>query len=228
MASVLSELTRRRIFRVGGIYIVAAWLVAQVADLFFPALNLPDWTVTFVIALLVLGFPITMLLAWAFDVTPKGVEVTADVAPATTRKALIVFSMLMIGGTGLLVYLLYGFQFGAEPVDDVADTAAPALEKSIAVLPFENFSDSKEDEYFSDGLADTLLHRLAQLSDLKVTARNSSFVYKGKNEDIRVIGEQLGVATVLEGSVQRLWRPGARDRSAHRHQRWLAYLVTNL
>ena len=196
MASFFAELRRRRVIRVIVLYAIAAWVMIEVAATVMPAVNLPQWTVTLVIMLLALGFPIAIVIAWAFDIGPGGIHRTAPLSgPATDRKV------------------------PAEPekaaeVDEVAPVIeAPAASKptqdeadetrSIAVLPFVNMSGDAENEYFSDGISEELLNLLAKLPQLKVSSRTSSFAFKGQNVDIPTVAKKLGVSILLEGSVRR-------------------------
>ena len=174
----------------------------QVADTFFPALNLPEWTTTLVAALLVLGFPVAVLLAWAFELTPEGVKRDTgegEAAPRGVKAADVVIILLLVGVIGFMAF----DRLGGDAPAPGAQAVPGKLDPSVAVLPFSNMSADPDNEYFSDGLTDTLLHMLAQVKDLKVAARTSSFAFKGTNTDIREIARQLGVAAVLEGSVQR-------------------------
>jgi len=220
--SLLTELKRRNVFRVVAAYVVLSWLMLQIGDILFDALSLPDWSVKLLIALLALGFVPAFVFSWAYELTPDGLKKESDLDPdrpeniASGKKLnFITIGMIVLGITvvGIDRYVLE--RSGSSPQAPVAVTesdpgkataseAAIATEdRSIAVLPFLNLSSDKEQEYFSDGLADTILHKLAQLPDLRVAARTSSFQFKGHNEDMRDIASQLGVATVLEGSVQR-------------------------
>ena len=180
LGSFFSELKRRRVFRVVIPYIVGGWVVIEAADTLLPKLNLPEWSVTLVIALVVLGFPIVAILAWVFDLGDGGIERTGPepgVAPPAT-----------------------------EPTAPAADAAQPAVaddRRSVAVLPFVNMSGDNENEYFSDGIAEEILNLLTKLPQLRVASRTSSFVFKGKDLPIPAVAEQLGVSTVLEGSVRR-------------------------
>jgi TolB-like protein/cytochrome c-type biogenesis protein CcmH/NrfG len=200
--SLIAELRRRNVFRVAGGYLVVGWILMQVADTFFPALNLPDWTTTLVAALLVLGFPIAVLLAWAFELTPEGLKRDTgegEAAPRGVKAADVVLIGLLVGVIGFMAF----DRLGGDAPAPAARAVPGKLDPSVAVLPFSNMSADPDNEYFSDGLTDTLLHMLAQVKDLKVAARTSSFAFKGTNTDIREIARQLGVAAVLEGSVQR-------------------------
>jgi len=202
---LIGELSRRNVFRVAVVYLIAGWIILQVADIVFPALSLPEWTITFVIALLGIGFPVAVIFAWAFELTPNGlmrekdVDRSQSVTPTTGRRIDKVIILLLVLGIGY--FAVDKFLLGPG-IDTVADGARDEL-RSIAVLPLANMSEDPANEYFSDGLADTLLHMLAQVKDLRVAARTSSFAFKGQNKDVRSIGEELGVETVLEGSVQR-------------------------
>ena len=207
--SFFDELKRRKVIRVGLAYLVAAWLIAQVAELVAESFGAPTWFMQMLLVLLALGLPLALFLSWAFDLTPQGLVRDADVTPAVAAKS----SHLLSGVTIVLLVLALGYFVwesrwaerdpGATGEQSTAAVEEPGIGNSIAVLPFENFSGDPADEYFADGLADTLLHKLAQVEQLKVIARNSSFQFKGQNRDIREIGELLGVETVLEGSVQR-------------------------
>jgi TolB-like protein/Tfp pilus assembly protein PilF len=197
MQTLLRELKRRRVFRVAGIYGVVAWVVGQIADVVFPALQLPEWTITFVIALLILGFPVAMFFAWVFDIGPGGIERTEPLAeraagmPGFERAAYI---LLLVVAMGVLGYLLYPRLEGPD-----ADRAR----NSIAVLPFTNLSEDPSNDYFSDGMSEELLNLLVKVPGLRVAARTSSFAYRDSNLDVREVARQLGVDTVLEGSVRR-------------------------
>jgi TolB-like protein/tetratricopeptide (TPR) repeat protein len=196
MRTLFTELRRRRVFRVAGIYGIVAWVIAEVADVVFPALQLPDWTVTFVVALLILGFPIAMFFAWVFDIGPQGIERTAPLEERKTGMPALeraIYFVLLVAAMGGLAYLLY-------PRIDGGPEGAPG--NSIAVLPFANLSQDKGDDYFSDGMSEELLNLLARVPGLRVAARTSSFAFKDKEVDVREVARQLGVDTVLEGSVR--------------------------
>ena len=188
--SFFNELKERNVFKVGAIYAVTAWLLAQVAGLALPTFDAPEWVLRVFLFFLLLGFPLALILAWALELTPEGIK-RAEVSVGEKRMWTI---------TAVLAVLAVGWlQYGAPAMKQgvVADDA------SVAVLPFVNMSGVADNEYFSDGLTETLLHKLAQVNELKVAARTSSFAFKGKDVDIREIARILGVAHVLEGSVQR-------------------------
>ena len=198
--SLFSELKRRRVFRVAGVYAIAAWAAIEVADTILPRLALPEWTVTLVIVIALLGFPVAVGLAWAFDLTPEGLQRTPPdpASPPLPRNRPLVY----IGFGMLLALVTYGMYDFVRP-DAPAVPDATSNSPSIAVLPFVNMSDSKETEYFSDGITEDVLNALAQIEGLRVAARTSSFAFKDKQLSVGEIAKQLGVATVLEGSVQR-------------------------
>jgi len=209
MSSFISELKRRNVIRVALLYGVVAWVLIQVVDIVMPRLGIPDWGVTFVIVILGVGFPVALIFAWAFELTPEGLKRTRDVdpdesiTPVTGQK----INHLVIGVLAVsVVYLLIDKFFLApgpvEPKPAIAVTGQSAL-TSIAVLPFVDMSPDKDQEYFTDGISEELLNLLAKIKDFKVAGRTSSFAFKDKNEDLRVIGEKLGVATILEGSVRK-------------------------
>ncbi|MCH8221563.1 MAG: hypothetical protein IIA76_09530, partial [Proteobacteria bacterium] len=199
----IQELKRRNVFRVAAIYVIVSWLLMQIGDVMFPALHLPEWTTTMLVAFLLLGFPIAVILAWAYEVTPAGVKRTEDVEPGesvthiTGRKIdFIIIAVLAVA----VVFLIAKVWF-----ED--DTAPPGIvsvpDKSIAVLPFANISADEENaEFFAAGVHDELLTLLSRIGGIKVISRTSV-----ENLDdglgIPEIGALLGVATVLEGQVQR-------------------------
>ncbi len=225
------ELKRRNVFRAAGVYAVVGWLIAQASTLLETALSMPAWFDTVVVSALILGFPIALVLAWAFEMTPEGMKLTATapegdgIAPKTARK----LDYVIIGGLALVVIMIAADRFipGRAPAAQIAadeelagtGPAATATEsanaapvpaskdaadaKSIAVLPFADMSAEHDQEYFADGMAEEILNVLAKIDGLKVAGRTSSFSFKGKNEDLRTIGEALGVANILEGSVRK-------------------------
>ena len=210
--SLFEELKRHKVIRVGIAYLVASWLVVQVAELVAESFGAPAWFMQMLLVLVALGLPVALLLSWAFDLTPQGLVRDRDVTPSDSASS----SRLLSGVTIVLLIVALGYfiwesrwsdRSTVSPVETVEQQPGlPAEEEmgdSIAVLPFENFSGNKEDEYFADGLTDTLLHKLAQIDQLRVIARNSTFQFKGQNRDIREIGKILDVDIVLEGSVQR-------------------------
>jgi TolB-like protein len=213
--SFISELSRRKVIKVGGAYLVAAWLAVQAASIGFPAFDAPPWALRVFILVVLLGFPMALVFAWAFDITPQGVR-TETGARSGRVVALIAFA---------LAALAFVWYFKGQPSyrtetqaqapqaakttaattesDKAANATTPINSKSIAVLPFTDLSPDHDQEYFSDGMAEELLNALAKVKDLKVAGRTSSFHFKGKNEDLRTVGQALAVANVLEGSVRK-------------------------
>jgi len=193
------ELRRRKVTRVAVAYIVVAWVALQFFDIVLDNIDAPAWAMRAIMAILAIGFPATLVLAWAFDLSVDGVRTV----PGTSRAFVILIVLLAVASLG---YSGWSF-LGPGEYEQGAETPAPGSQlrviDSIAVLPFDSFSQERRDEYFADGLADTLLHKLAQIENLKVIARNSSFQFKGSNRDAREIGDLLQVAALLEGSVQR-------------------------
>ncbi len=206
-----SELQRRNVYRIAVAYAVVSWLLIQIATQVFPFFEIPNWAVRVVVLLLVLGFPVALVLAWAFELTPEGIKRTEDLSPDkpgprhTGRK---LFALTAAGGAVALA--LFIVQISRR--EDVKEKEATANslsalvvpEKSIAVLPFENLSENKENEFFTSGMQDEILTDLAKVADLKVISRSSTMVYKaGAPRNAREIARQLGVAHLLEGSIQR-------------------------
>jgi TolB-like protein len=196
-----AELKRRNVYKVAVAYAVVAWLLIQIATQVFPFLEIPNWAIRLVIVLVAFGFPIALILAWAFELTPEGIKRVEEVArPESITRATGRKLDFLIIGILLLVIGIFGFgRFGNR-----APTAEQAPSKSIAVLPFENLSDDKQTSYFTDGVQGEILANLAKIADLRVISRTSVMLYKSGNpRNLREIGQQLGVAHVLEGSVQR-------------------------
>ena len=207
MRKFLEEIKRRNVSKVALVYIIAGWLTMQVVDVMFPALQLPEWMISAVAAFVLIGFPFAVIFAWAFEMTPEGIKREKDVdrdASMTTQtgsKLNRTAMIILVVAVGFLLLDKFVLQLGEAPPP--AAQSAAEVKPSIAVLPFVNMSDDKENEYFSDGLAEELLNLLAKIPRLHVAGRTSSFQFKGTNEDLRIIGEQLNVANVLEGSVRK-------------------------
>src|SRR6266480_2177640 len=193
MSGFFEEVKRRKVYRVAAAYIIAAGGIIQLASAAFPAWELPNWSLRLVIVLLLTGFPIALILAWAFDVTPQGIRATPSAAaPRTHRRR----NVIMLVATGVVVSAVAGFFL-------LPRASARKIDKSIAVLPFESFSDDRENAYFADGIQDDVLTNLSKIGDLKVISRTSVMSYRGKAANAREIGKALGVSTILEGSVRR-------------------------
>jgi adenylate cyclase len=201
LASVWAELRRRRVVRTASVYVVAGWATTQIASTVGPVLLLPDWFPRAVVLLVVLGFPVAVGLAWAFDVTPDGIR-RARRGPAPPAPRPHAFRYAAAGALAALV-LTAGYMRVVANGDAGSAQAAGEAIRSLAVLPFVDMSSTGDQEYFSDGIAEELLNVLAQLPGLQVAARTSSFAFKGQNEHVAEIGRKLNVQAVLEGSVRR-------------------------
>jgi TolB-like protein len=201
-----AELKRRNVYKVAVAYAVIAWLVIQAASIFLPAFNAPQWAMQVVILILVIGFPIALVSSWAFEITPEGIVRESEVAPnesitrRTGRKIVAITAVLAVIAAGM-----FAFQFVRSTSSTPASAPAPIIpNKSIAVLPFDNLSDDKSNAYFTEGVQDEILTRLAKVTDLKVIARSSTQRFKSAPENLPDIARQLGVANILEGSVQKV------------------------
>jgi TolB-like protein/Tfp pilus assembly protein PilF len=206
LKNFVSELKRRNVYKVGVAYVVVGWLIAQIATQIFPFLEIPNWAIRLVILLIVIGFPIALIIAWAFELTPEGIKRTEDVdlAASARQPRKHAWIVVVIVGAALSVGLFFFGRYSAQtPRQSEAAAVSTIPQKSIAVLPFENLSDDKGAAYFADGIQDEILTKLASIADLKVISRTSTAKYKSKPEDLKTVSQQLGVATVLEGSVQK-------------------------
>ena len=185
MNDLFAELKRRNIIRVAGVYAVVAWLIMQVISVMTPALVLPDWVDSFFALLLIIGLPVALILAWAFELTPEGMKPTqavADGASITTQTGrkldlAIIFGLVLVAGLMLMHRFVPGS--ATQPV-----SAGNAIEASIAVLPFVDLSREGDQEYFGDGIAEELLNVFAKVKDMKVAGRTSSFAYKDENQAV--------------------------------------------
>lgn len=194
----VSELKRRRVFKVGAAYVVVAWLAIQAVSIGFPAFDAPPWALRIFILVSLLGFPLAVVMAWVFDLTPQGVKLDPDVGGGKRVYAIAV----------VLVVLALGWYFYGQPSFRKGDAPTPVSRAAtdpdtIAVLPFDNMSGDPKQDYFSDGMTEELLNVLAKVPRLKVVARTSVFQFKGKGGDVRDIGRKLGVSHIVEGSVRR-------------------------
>src|SRR5438874_1962727 len=193
MTGFFEEVKRRKVYRVAAAYIIVAGGIIQILSATFPAWELPPWSLRLVILLLLVGFPIALILAWAYDITPQGIRATPETtAPRTGRRR----NIIMLITTGVVISAATGFFL-------MPRLAAHKVDKSIAVLPFENLSDEKENAYFADGVQDDVLTNLSKISDLRVISRTSVMQYRGRPTNLREIGKALGVSNILEGSVRR-------------------------
>jgi len=200
--SLIAELQRRKVFKVGAAYLVVAWLAVQAASIGFPAFDAPPWALRIFILIALLGFPITLVMAWVFDATPEGMRLDPSVSG----------NKRVFAAAALLICLALGWYFYGQPSFRKGDATTPAMyptkiaaapSNSIAVMAFDDLSPTHDQEYFSDGMSEEILNALARVKGLKVIGRSSSFQYKGKNVGARVVGQALGVAHLLQGSVRR-------------------------
>lgn len=214
MKRLFAELKRRNVIRVAMFYGAGAWLILQVADVLLEIVDAPDGSLRLIAIILALGFPFALILAWAFEITPEGIKREHEVDRSATADARTgrKLDIATIGLLGLaIVLLLWQGLGGRVPDPDPGPVAQRSAEPpadgprslSIAVLPFVNMSVDPENEYFSDGLAEEVLNLLARMADFRVAGRTSSFAFKGQQQDLRAIGERLGVANILEGSVRK-------------------------
>jgi TolB-like protein/Flp pilus assembly protein TadD len=196
-----AELKRRNVYKVAIAYAVVAWLLMQIATQVFPFLEIPNWAIRLVIMLIVIGFPIALVIAWAFELTPEGLKRTesADELPKKSARSRAWIYVVIIGAAISLSLFFFGRYTPTSKQSGLTELSA----KSIAVLPFENLSGNPENAYFTDGIQEEILMRLAKVADLKVVSRTSTVRYKSSPDNLREIATQLGVANVLAGSVQR-------------------------
>ena len=214
--SFFNELKRRNVFKVGVACLITAWLLVQVADMLLDNMDAPPWVLQAIFVVLLVGLFVTLLVAWAFELTPEGIKKEKDIdrsqsiTPQTGRKlnaAIMIILVLALGYFAWDKFMVRPMQETAvvvsdSPADAVAEATLPT-DKSIAVLPFDNRSNQEDDEFFTSGIHDDLLTQLAQISSLRVISRTSVVQFKDTSKSIREIAELLGVATILEGGVQR-------------------------
>ena len=204
-----AELKRRNVYKVAVAYAVVAWLLIQVATQVFPFFEIPNWAVRLVVLVLILGFPVALILSWAFEITPEGIKRESEVEPNesitahTGRKLIGITVAVAVVATGLLAYQLLHPRIIRQEGERPGGASLPVSEKSIAVLPFDNLSHDPDNAYFAEGIQDEILTRLAKVADLKVISRTSTQHFKSSPDNLPAIARQLGVAHILEGSVQR-------------------------
>ena len=201
--SFFAELRRRNVYKVAVAYAIVGWLLVQVATQVFPFLEIPNWVVRLVIALVIIGFPIALIIAWAFEATPEGIKRTEDAdlnAAARAPKKHAWIYVVIIGGA-ISIALFFLGRYTVTPRQSETDTLP---EKSIAVLPFDNLSRDPDNAFFAEGVQDEILTRLAKVADLKVIARTSTQKFKSAPENLPGIAKQLGALNILEGSVQKV------------------------
>ncbi len=208
VSNFISELRRRNVFKVATAYAIAGWLIIQIVTVIEEPLALPGWFDTAIIVFVAIGFPIALIIAWAFELTPEGmkksdeVEITESVTHQTGKK----LNVIIISALSLLILVLLVERIAFVPAQMVEEEPliSKVSQQSVAVLPFADMSQNKDQDWFSDGLTEEILNSLAQLPELKVTSRTSAFQFKGKDIDISIIADTLGVAHVVEGSVRRI------------------------
>lgn len=199
MRGFIEELSHRNVIRVGAAYVVAGWLIAQVGDLIADVFNLPDWFMQTVLIVLVLGLPVALFLAWAFELTPEGMKKAHEVpedAPKDPRAGRVLNAVTIVTLVVVVAWLAW------DKIHRVPEEIA-SVDKSIAVLPFDDFSPDGNQTWFVDGLTEEILNSLARATDLQVASRTSSFAHRDSTEDIPTIANALGVDHILEGSVRR-------------------------
>jgi len=204
-SSFFSELKRRNVYKVAVAYAVVGWVIAQIATQIFPFLEIPNWIVRLVIVLIAIGFPIALVIAWAFEATPEGIKRTEDVDPVAaaraSRKHTWIYVVVIGAAISFALFFLGRYTAGNKSVVTSANEM-PA--KSIAVLPFDNLSRDPDNAFFAEGVQDEILTRLAKVADLKVIARTSTQKFKSSPENLPDIAKQLGAVNILEGSVQKV------------------------
>ena len=205
-----AELKRRNVYKVAVAYIVGGWALSEGISQVFPVFDVPNGIIRLIVILIIAGLPIALVLAWMFEITPEGIKrtATADAMPTSARPKKYVWLYVVVIGAVVSIGLFFLGRYSAQRPLGESGRPSPASagslpEKSIAVLPFENLSDDKSTAYFSDGITEEILNALAQIPNLKVAARRSAFQFKGNDLDLRKIGQLLGVAHILEGSLQK-------------------------
>ena len=200
-----AELKRRNVYKVAVAYIVAGWALSQGIAQVFPVFDIPNWVIRLIVVLIIIGLPISLVLAWMFELTPQGIKrtETADAMPAATRKKKHVWIYVVVIGVLLSIGLFLLGRYSAVNGAPRQSEAATVPDKSIAVLPFDNLSRDPDNAYFAEGVQDEILTRLAKVADLKVISRTSTQRFKSAPSDLRDIAKQLGVMNILEGSVQK-------------------------
>src|SRR5512133_2886742 len=191
MSSFFQELRRRKVYRVAAAYIIAAGFIIQIGSAVFPAWELPNWTLRLVVVLLLVGFPVALILAWAYDVTPQGIQATPKVPGGHRRR-----NITLLVAAGAIISTAAGFFL-------LPRASARKIDKSIAVLPFQNLSNEKTNAYFAEGIQNEILTKLATVRDLKVISRTSTAKYQSTPDNLKKVAQELDVSTILEGAVQK-------------------------
>ena len=200
LRNFFAELKRRNVYKVAVAYAVVAWLLIQAGSILFPTFEAPGWVMKVFVAIIAAGFPIALILAWAFELTPEGIKRT-EFRTNCRQKHRVIAHGFTLSRSGARIPSAYFFSGATPRPASRASVEVPA--KSIAVLPLVNTSGDPANDYFSDGLSEELIAVLAKIPGLKIIGRSSSFLFKGKSDDSRTIGEKLGVTNLLEGSVRK-------------------------
>src|SRR5438552_2746964 len=201
LRNFVSELKRRNVYKVAIAYAVVAWLLIQIATQVFPFFEIPNWAVRLIVLVIIVGFPIALIIAWAFELTPEGLkrtEVADELPKKSSRNRAWIYVVIIAGAISVSLFFL-----GRYTATSKQSGSAELPAKSIAVLPFESLSEDKANAYFADGIQEEILTRLAKIADLKVISRTSTQQYQSKPGNLFEIAKQLGVANILEGSVQK-------------------------
>ena len=203
--NLFAELKRRNVYKVAVAYAVVSWLLIQIATQVFPFFEIPNWAVRLVVLLLIIGFPVALIFSWAYEITPEGIKLESEIdltrsVPRKTGRKLIAFTSV-VAAIAASLFILQFVRTRSTSSEPATTSAIP--NKSIAVLPFDNLSRDPDNAYFCEGVQDEILTRLAKVADLKVISRTSTQHFKSTPDNLPQIAKQLGVAHVLEGSVQR-------------------------
>ena len=206
MSGFFEEVKRRKVYRVAIAYVVASWALAQGLAQVLPVFDISNSVIRVVIALMLIGFPVALVLAWIFDITPTGIKTTPDMTPSVSHRRR---NVIMLVATGVIISAAAGFFL-------LPRASARKIDKSIAVLPFENLSNDQENAFFADGIQDDILTNLSKIGDLKVISRTSVMQYRGKGNNVREIGKALGVSAILGGQRAALGKSDSRQRAVDR------------
>src|SRR5436190_2093846 len=210
-----AEVKRRNVYKVAAAYGVVAWLLTEIATQVLPFFEIPNWGVRLIVLAIIIGFPIALVIAWAFELTPEGLKRTEDVDPSAqtrTKPRMWIYVVVVGAVVSIGLFFLGRYSSGNNAASrsaseelrrDKHSQAATAPQKSIALLPFENLSEEKANAYFAEGIKDEILTKLAAVRDLKVISRTSTAKYQSKPDNLKTIAQELGVSTILEGAVQR-------------------------
>jgi TolB-like protein len=203
--SFFSELKRRNVYKVAIAYVIAGWALSQGIAQVFPVFDVPNWVIRVIVLLIIVGLPIALVLAWMFELTPQGIKRTeiADAMPAAARRKKHAWIYVVVIASAISIGLFFLGRYSASHGTPLQGESVTVPQKSIAVLPFDNLSRDPDNAYFTEGVQDEILTRLAKVADLKVISRTSTQQFKSAPEDLPRIAKQLGVAHILEGSVQK-------------------------